>query len=159
VRTAGKGEQAVAADGSLKGKVAIVTGAGRGLGRSIARALGEAGADVVVASRTAAELHAFVARRRRPGAGRSRWPTDVTDEQAVEALVERTVAHFGRVDVLVNNSGVLSTATAWSTRTRRTGTGSSHQPAGDLPGDPRRRQAPDRASARARSSTSRRTLD
>jgi NAD(P)-dependent dehydrogenase (short-subunit alcohol dehydrogenase family) len=91
---------------SLEGQVAIVTGAGRGIGRAIALALAQAGADVAVASRTVAELESAAEEVR---AFRSRAlvvPTDVTDEEAVRALVRTTVAELGRLDVMVNNAGV-----------------------------------------------------
>ncbi|KAA9162654.1 glucose 1-dehydrogenase [Amycolatopsis acidicola] len=94
---------------SLAGKVAIVTGAGRGLGRAMAEALAEAGARVTVASRTAKELDAFVAEQEKAGREALACPTDITDAAAVEAMVEATVERFGRVDILVNNSGIVAT--------------------------------------------------
>jgi NAD(P)-dependent dehydrogenase (short-subunit alcohol dehydrogenase family) len=93
---------------SLEGKVAIVTGAGRGLGRAIAQALSQAGVRVAVASRTAAELDSFVADAERSGQRALAVPTDVTDRHAVDALVRHTLETFGRIDVLVNNSGVIA---------------------------------------------------
>lgn len=93
----------------LNGKVAIVTGAGRGLGRAMAMALAEAGAKVVVASRTRSELDAFVAEVEARGGEALAQPCDITDEVSVEAMVDTAVERFGTVDVLVNNSGVLST--------------------------------------------------
>jgi len=92
----------------LRGKVAIVTGAGRGLGRSMAEALAESGAAVTVAARTAAQLDELVTELEASGARALACPTDITDERAVEALVTATVERFGRVDVLVNNSGILA---------------------------------------------------
>jgi len=92
----------------LDGRVAIVTGASRGLGRSIALALAEAGADVAVAARSEKELaetaSAIEARGRRAVAVR----TDVTVYAQVETLIERTVATLGRLDIVVNNSGIAT---------------------------------------------------
>jgi 2-deoxy-D-gluconate 3-dehydrogenase len=97
--------------GSLKGKVAVVTGAGRGLGRAIAGALGEEGAAVVAASRTLADLEAFVAEAQAAGREALAVRCDVTRAEDVEAMVQRAVTEFGRVDILVNNSGVVDTTT------------------------------------------------
>jgi 2-deoxy-D-gluconate 3-dehydrogenase len=93
---------------TLRGKVAVVTGAGRGLGRSIAGALAGAGAAVAVASRTQAQLQSVVSEIEAAGGRALAVPTDVTDEAAVAELVRATVAAYGRIDILVNNSGVLS---------------------------------------------------
>jgi len=91
----------------LEGETAIVTGAGRGIGRVIAIALAKAGATVALASRsadevsrTAAEIHAL------PGRALT-FPTDVTSRAAVEELVASTLAETGRIDVVVNNAGVF----------------------------------------------------
>lgn len=96
----------------LTGSVAVVTGAGTGLGAGIARALAEAGADVVLAGRrrTALEATAHAVR----GVGRS-WlvvPTDVTNPDQCQTLVAAAMSRFGRVDVLVNNAGVSHVAPA-----------------------------------------------
>jgi NAD(P)-dependent dehydrogenase (short-subunit alcohol dehydrogenase family) len=92
----------------LHGKVAIVTGAGRGLGRSMASALVEAGAAVTVAARTGAELDTFVDEAKATGGQALACPTDITDEAAVERMVAATVETFGRVDILINNSGIVA---------------------------------------------------
>ncbi|CAI7978334.1 3-oxoacyl-(acyl-carrier-protein) reductase [Frankia sp. Hr75.2] len=93
---------------SLAGKTAIVTGAGRGLGRAMAAALCARGAKVTVAARTGTELDAFVAEQKEAGREALACPTDVTDVDSVDALIETTVAHFGRLDILVNNSGIVA---------------------------------------------------
>jgi 7-alpha-hydroxysteroid dehydrogenase len=86
-------------------KVAIVTGAGRGVGAGIAVALAEVGADVVCAARTPEQIEATADRVRAAGRRALAVPTDVTERPQLEALVEATVAEFGRVDILVNNAG------------------------------------------------------
>ena len=92
----------------LDGRVAIVTGASRGLGRSMALALAEAGADVVVAARSETELAETAAAIEKLGRRAMVIPTDVTVYAQVEALVERTAAALGRLDIIVNNSGIAT---------------------------------------------------
>lgn len=89
----------------LTGKVAIMTGAGRGLGRAMALALAEAGAAVVAAARTQTQIEETAALVRARGRRCLAIATDVTDSAAVAAMVETTVAEFGRIDILVNNAG------------------------------------------------------
>jgi 3-oxoacyl-[acyl-carrier protein] reductase len=90
----------------LEGKVAVVTGAGRGIGRAIALRFAAEGADVVCVSRTA-ENSAKAADEVR-ALGRRAWAhaVDVSDAQAVEAVATAILAETGRVDILVNNAGV-----------------------------------------------------
>lgn len=90
----------------LNNKVVVVTGGGRGIGRVIALACAEAGADLVLASRSLDALEQTHAEIEALGREALVVPTDVTQEQSVRELTERTLARFGRVDVLVNNSGV-----------------------------------------------------
>ena len=89
----------------IDGKVAIVTGAGRGIGAACARGLAEAGADVVLASRTREQLDEVAAEIRAMGRRAIVVPTDVVDNDAVAALVPAAVEEFGRVDIVINNAG------------------------------------------------------
>jgi 7-alpha-hydroxysteroid dehydrogenase len=89
----------------LDGKVAIVTGAGRGIGASIARTFAEAGADVVLAARTKEQLDEVAADVRASGRKALVIPADVNDNDVLEEIVARTVAERGRIDVVVNNAG------------------------------------------------------
>lgn len=90
----------------LEGQVAIVTGAGRGIGRCIALTLVQHGARVALAARTASELRAVQAEITAFGGQALCIPTDVSREADVQTLVQRTVAHFGRLDIVVNNAGM-----------------------------------------------------
>jgi len=90
----------------LKGRVAIVTGGGRGIGRATALALAREGAAVAVAARSAAELEETVRLVHNQGGSALAIPTDVRQADQVNAMVEKTVDAFGPVDILVNNAGV-----------------------------------------------------
>lgn len=93
---------------SLAGKVAVVTGASSGLGSQLARALGSAGASLVLAARRQGPLDALVDELENAIALR----TDVTDDRQRGALVDAAIGAFGRIDVLVNNAGVVNVASA-----------------------------------------------
>ena len=92
---------------NLRGRVAIVTGGGRGIGRALARALAAAGASVALAGRTSDDLELVASEIAAAGGVAIGIPTDVTDGEQVETLVKRTVAELGGLDILVNNAGVL----------------------------------------------------
>ena len=89
----------------LDGKVAIVTGAGRGIGASIARTFAAAGADVTLAARTKDQLDDVAADVRASGRQALVIPSDVNDNDAVAQIVADTMAELGRVDIVVNNAG------------------------------------------------------
>ncbi|WP_343385253.1 SDR family NAD(P)-dependent oxidoreductase [Candidatus Amarobacter glycogenicus] len=89
---------------SLAGKVAVVTGGSRGIGRSIAVALAEAGADICVAARKVEALEESVAAIRATGRKGIAVPTNVRDMDALQNLVNETKAQLGRIDILVNNA-------------------------------------------------------
>ncbi|MHB1517917.1 MAG: SDR family oxidoreductase [Acidimicrobiales bacterium] len=86
-------------------KVAIVTGAGRGIGAATARSLAEAGADVVISARTSEQLDEVAAAIVKTGRRCVTVATDLSDLDAVTALVGRAVDAFGRLDIVVNNVG------------------------------------------------------
>jgi 7-alpha-hydroxysteroid dehydrogenase len=102
----------------LDGQVAIVTGGGMGIGRGIAVGLAEAGADVVVAARTQADLDEVVAQIESRGRRGLAVVTDVTRTEDLEQLVQTTVEQFGRLDVLVNNAGGTGPNPAMTTSER-----------------------------------------
>jgi NAD(P)-dependent dehydrogenase (short-subunit alcohol dehydrogenase family) len=89
----------------LKDKVAIITGAGRGLGRSVALAFGRQGAKVVLAARSKDEIDHAAAQLRSLRKEAIAIPTDVSNEDQVNHLVERTLDVYGTVDILINNAG------------------------------------------------------
>jgi NAD(P)-dependent dehydrogenase (short-subunit alcohol dehydrogenase family) len=93
--------------GQLDGKISIITGAGTGIGKGIARAYATEGATIVTASRNRRNLEESASELRELGATVLVVPTDVTAEDEVLALFGRTVDEFGRLDILVNNSGVF----------------------------------------------------
>jgi NAD(P)-dependent dehydrogenase (short-subunit alcohol dehydrogenase family) len=90
----------------LDGKVAVVTGAGRGIGRAIAERLAGEGAAVVCAQRTGAQADAVAQALRDGGARALAVELDVADEQSIQATIDETLAAFGQLDVLCNNAGV-----------------------------------------------------
>jgi len=90
---------------SLEGDVAIVTGAGRGIGEGIAKTYARAGASVVCAARRTDEIERVASEIRDEGGQAIAVTTDVTDEAAVEALADAAIEAFGSLDIWVNNAG------------------------------------------------------
>lgn len=110
----------------LDGRVAIVTGASRGIGRNMALALADAGAAVVIAARSTEEnprlpgtIHSVAARIAAAGGTALALPCDVTSEDSVAAAVAATLERFGRIDCLINNAGVMSLARTEQTPLKR----------------------------------------
>jgi NADP-dependent 3-hydroxy acid dehydrogenase YdfG len=99
--------RAVRGTDQLTDAVAIVTGASSGIGEATAEALAAEGASVVLAARRVDELEALADRIEADGGDALVAPTDVTEEDDIESLVGTTVEEYGRIDVLVNNAGVM----------------------------------------------------
>jgi citronellol/citronellal dehydrogenase len=99
---------------NLQGRVAVVTGASRGIGKALAIRLAQEGADVVVASkseqsteRLPGSIHETAGAIRALGRRALAIPTDVRDEDAIRNMIEGAIAEFGRLDILVNNAGAI----------------------------------------------------
>ena len=90
---------------SLKGKTAIVTGGGRGLGAQIAQGFAEAGANVVLCSRKVEACEEVAAELEKLGVQTLALACDVTKPEDIANVVAQTITTFGRIDILVNNSG------------------------------------------------------
>ena len=94
----------------LAGKIALVTGAGRGIGRAIALGFAAQGARLALAARTVSELEETARQiaeiSGEPGAGTLVIPVDVTDQAGVDSMVKRTLDRFTNIDILVNNAGI-----------------------------------------------------
>ena len=110
----------------LKGKVAIVTGASRGLGKEMALGLAREGARVVVAARTETEsggpggtIHATVARIEEAGGQALPIRLDVTREESVDGMVRAVLERFGTIDVLINNAGIAFPSSCWEMPLKR----------------------------------------
>ena len=91
----------------LSGKVAIITGAGRGIGRGIAEAYAREGANLVLASRTPAQVEGAARAAHALGVEAIAIAVDVAESKDVRRMVDETLERFSRVDVLVNNAAIL----------------------------------------------------
>lgn len=92
---------------NIEGNVVVITGASSGLGEAAARHLAEQGACVVLAARRTERLHALVGEITEQGGDALPVPTDVTERDQVQALVDAAVEEYGRLDVLLNNAGIM----------------------------------------------------
>ncbi|MCE7791314.1 SDR family oxidoreductase [Salipaludibacillus sp. CUR1] len=90
---------------NLQGKTAIITGGGRGLGEQIAKAFAEAGANIVLCSRKVEACEAVSAQLQEEGVKTLALKCDITNSEDVQQVIERTLGTFGKIDILVNNSG------------------------------------------------------
>ncbi len=93
----------------LSGKVALITGGSRGLGRSMALGLADAGADIIVASRKQENCDAVCQLIRDKGRRALAVATHAGQLESLDALIEQTMEEFGRVDILINNAGINPT--------------------------------------------------
>ena len=94
----------------LKDQTAIVTGAGRGIGRATALTFAHEGANVVLVARTVSEIEAVAEEIQKTGGNALAVPTDVANKSEVQSMVQKTLERFGKVDILVNNAGVAGTS-------------------------------------------------
>jgi NAD(P)-dependent dehydrogenase (short-subunit alcohol dehydrogenase family) len=101
----------------LSGKITIITGAGRGIGKAISLAFAREGAHLVLAARTQSELETVADQVRSMGQQALVVPTDVTQEEQVKHLVKATTDRFGQIDALVNNAGLGAFRPIYGTHT------------------------------------------
>lgn len=126
---------------SLQGKIAVVTGASRGIGRAIALALAGEGAAVALGSRSLEELSQLASTIDSQGGKAVAIPLDVTDRDSIEAAVKETAASLGTADIVVNNAGIAKSAKTvdmeddvWDQHLRVNLTGAYHVTKAFLPG-------------------------
>jgi len=111
----------------LKDKVAIITGSSRGVGRFMAEEMAKEGCHIVVAARSEEEgdpklpgtIYSTAEELRRLGARALPVRTDVTDEASIQAMVKATLDEFGRIDILINNAGIMFPGRLWETPLKR----------------------------------------
>lgn len=99
-------------NGHLKGQIALVTGASRGIGRAIARRLAQADCDVILLARSQNELNELAMEIKTLGREAMAIPTDLRDAAQIEHAVAKGLGYFGRIDILINNAGLWHYAPA-----------------------------------------------
>src|SRR5947207_3263530 len=97
--------------GEFAKHIALVTGAGRGIGRATALRLARAGCDVALVARTAADLEAVAAEAAPTGARTLVLPADITDDAQVESILQRVMVDLGSISILINNAGTAAPRT------------------------------------------------
>lgn len=90
----------------LEGKTALITGGGKGIGKAIALAFAGEGADVSIAARTESDLKATASKVDQMGRKSLAILTDLADPDQISAMVDKTMDKFGKIDILINNSGI-----------------------------------------------------
>ena len=90
----------------LRGRTALITGASRGIGRTVAKALAREGVNLALAARSSSDLDQVVSELTALGVRAVAIPTDVTDDAQLQALVDKTLGEFNRIDILINNAGI-----------------------------------------------------
>ena len=91
----------------LRGKVALVTGAGRGIGRAIATTLANEGARLALTGRNISRLEQVKGEIKRTQGQADAWQMDVSQESSVKNVVGKIIDHWGQIDILVNNAGII----------------------------------------------------
>lgn len=104
-------------DKNIKNKVIVITGASSGLGEATARHLAEKGAKVVLGARRTEHLERIVSDIKSAGGQAVYWATDVTKKEDVQALVHKGISTYGRIDVIINNAGIMPIAPMFDVRT------------------------------------------
>src|SRR5215471_10024879 len=108
----------------LENRIAIVTGAGQGIGRAIALAMAREGAVLVIADLSEANAGAVKREIERVGSKALALYTDISNEESVRGMIDATLNEYGRVDILVNNAGIFPRV-PWKPCKRKSGIGSS----------------------------------
>ena len=120
-------DEVLSMSNNISGKVVVITGASSGLGEVTARHLAALGARVVLAARRKDKLDALVAELTNAGGQAIAYQTDVTSQEEVKTLIQGAVDTYGRIDVLINNAGLMAIAPLSDTRTDGVGSHDRYQ--------------------------------